>query len=88
MTASYGRNAVPTRLCRGEAARMTSRITGTSVNWGCLIRPIILLFGVTATDPVTFGVVGLLLASVAAVACWIPARHATNVSPIVALRHE
>ena len=44
MTASYGRNAVPTRLCREEAARMTSRITGTSVNWGCLIRPIILRF--------------------------------------------
>ena len=42
---------------------MTGRITGTSVNWGCLIRSIILLFGVTATDPVTFGVVGLLLAA-------------------------
>ena len=46
------------------------------------------LFGVAATDPLTFGVVAVLLASVAAVACWIPARYATSVSPIVALRQE
>ena len=47
-----------------------------------------LLFGVAATDPLTFGLVAMLLASVAALACWIPARYATNVSPIVALRQE
>jgi putative ABC transport system permease protein len=47
-----------------------------------------LLFGVSPTDPLTLGAVVALLASVAAVACWIPARYATNVSPTVALRHE
>jgi ABC-type antimicrobial peptide transport system permease subunit len=47
-----------------------------------------LLYGVSTSDPIAFTCVALLLFSIAFLACWIPARRASRVEPMIALRAE
>jgi predicted permease len=76
------------RLAIGRGVRLT--LVGLAVGLGAalmLTRVVSsLLFGVTAADPLTFAAIALLLAGVALVACYIPARRATRFDPIAALR--
>jgi putative ABC transport system permease protein len=78
------------RLIVGEGLKLT--LIGALLGLGgalALTRLLkTLLFGVSATDPLTFIVIAALLIMVALLACWIPARRATKVDPLIALRHE
>jgi predicted permease len=58
----------------------------TSLALGNVVRP--MLFGVSASDPMTFASVGGILITVAAVACYVPAQKAARLDPIEAVRHE
>lgn len=79
---------------RGLVVRQGLTLAATGVILGLLgafgITRVIqsLLYNVTATDPVSFGGVSIFLALIAAVASYLPARRATSVDPIVALRNE
>ncbi len=77
-------------LVLGQGFRLTlaGLVVGTAIAVACTRLLKAQLFGVSETDTITFASVGLLLAVVALVACHIPARRATRVDPMVALRHE
>src|SRR5690349_16981409 len=75
-------------LGQGFRLTVTGLIVGTALGLAFTRLLKAQLFGVTATDAITFASVGLLLAVVALLACHIPARRATRVDPMVALRYE
>jgi len=63
-------------------------LLGVAAAWGAARLVSSQLYGLSPTDPPTYVIVGLLLLAIATVACWLPARRASRVDPMVALRTE
>ncbi len=84
------RPAAVLRMVLGESLRVTigGTVVGLVAAFGLVRLLSGLLFSVSTWDPLVFGAVPLILAAVAQLACYLPARRATKIDPIAALRHE
>jgi predicted permease len=78
------------RMVLGEGMRITLVGVGIGIVAALGLTRMIakIIYGVGAADPITFGMVAILLTAVALLACYIPARRAMRVDPIIALRYE
>ena len=73
---------------RGLGMASIGIVLGLSASLGLTRFLASLLYGVTAIDPMTFIFISILLLMVSVLACYIPARRATKIDPLVALRYE
>jgi ABC-type antimicrobial peptide transport system permease subunit len=75
-------------LRQGMILALIGAVVGLTIGFGGTRLLKTLLYGVNATDPLTFAMVTLLLGSITFFACWLPALRATRVDPMRALRAE
>jgi len=77
-------------LVLGQGMKLTGAGLVAGLVAACALTRLLrgLLFGISPTDLFTFAMISLLLAGVALLACWLPARRATKIDPLVVLRHE
>jgi len=78
------------RLLLGQGARVILAGVAAGIVVSVILTHLLrsMLFGVSATDPVIFAGVAVMLSAVALLACYIPARAAMALNPVVALRYE
>jgi putative ABC transport system permease protein len=82
------RNLLRLVLSRGVVLTVIGLVLGVAGSLGLTRLMASLLYGVGARDPATMMAVAALLAVVAVIACYVPARRATKIDPLVALRSE
>jgi len=78
------------KLALGSGLSLISAgvILGVASAWALTLAMAKLLIGVSGSDPVTYTTAVAVISAVALFACWVPARRATKVDPLVALRYE
>jgi ABC-type antimicrobial peptide transport system permease subunit len=78
------------RMALGEGMLLVAIGLGVGLIGAAIVTRFLrsMLYSVTATDPLTFASIAMLLAAVALFACFIPAQRATQVDPLVALRED
>ncbi|HEV2860612.1 MAG TPA: ABC transporter permease [Pyrinomonadaceae bacterium] len=75
-------------LAEGLALAAAGTLAGLLISAACMRVMASMLYGISPTDPLTYAAVSIFLTAVALLACYVPARRATKVDPMVALRYE